>query len=331
MTANYAARILPAIMTDVVRRSLLDWVCARYPDTPKTRAKQWIRAGRVSVRGVILRQPHLLLPDPGTDLELRSRHATAFTERRIHPLVSILHLDRAVAVLDKGAGLLAISAHPRDVSAQSVLADFLAGRLPGAGLPPAPYRLLRPLPVHRLDQYTSGVFCLAMNPAARRHLITQVKNRTLHREYIAYVEGKPSEASGTWCTWLKLSADKRRQLVVRCGSGGQQAITHFEVIRTFPEADVTKLRLRLVTGCKHQIRVQAAHAGLPLVGDRLYNPHPRIPFERQALHAAVLSLEHPDQPGVRCTWTAPLPADLVQLEARLRRHSRRLVARRRSC
>ena len=89
---------------------------------------------------------------------------------------------------------------------------------------------------------------------------------------------------------------------------------------------VTKLRLRLETGRKHQIRVQAANAGLPLLGDRTYNPgvrapdptSPRIDFPRQALHAEVLTLEHPDQPGTRMSWTAELPKDLRQLENDLR-------------
>ena len=89
---------------------------------------------------------------------------------------------------------------------------------------------------------------------------------------------------------------------------------------------VTKLRLRLETGRKHQIRVQAANAGLPLIGDRTYNPHYRsrtVPnsspdFPRQALHAQLLTLEHPDRPGSRLSWTAELPKDLAQLEADLK-------------
>jgi 23S rRNA pseudouridine1911/1915/1917 synthase len=92
-------------------------------------------------------------------------------------------------------------------------------------------------------------------------------------------------------------------------------------------AFVTKLRLRLETGRKHQIRVQAAHAGFPLVGDRTYNPvyresdsaHAFVDFPRQALHAQTISLEHPDHPGQRMTWTAELPKDLRQLETALKK------------
>jgi 23S rRNA pseudouridine1911/1915/1917 synthase len=110
----------------------------------------------------------------------------------------------------------------------------------------------------------------------------------------------------------------------------REAITHFEVMGEFGLAGgkgfVTKLRLRLETGRKHQIRAQAAHAGVPLIGDRTYNPKYRtrdpaqsaIDFPRQALHAEVLKLEHPEQRGRRMEWRAELPKDLRQLENELR-------------
>ena len=55
---------------------LLHWLLRKHPDTPKTRAKQWITAGRVSVDGMIIRKPHQIIPDPGDRLELLDRHAT---------------------------------------------------------------------------------------------------------------------------------------------------------------------------------------------------------------------------------------------------------------
>ena len=324
---------------------LLDWLLRKHPDTPKGRAKQWILAGRVSVNGVIIRKPHQAIPDPGDTLELRDRQATTLacgSGWQIHPRVSLLYLDSALAIVNKGPGLISVPASNCDLSALSILADFLSGKLKardrgvaGKSLPPA-YRRLEPLPVHRLDQYTSGVFCMATNPAARHHLIEQLKAHTMKREYVAYVEGRPRTPKGTWRQWLQLSRDELRQHVLSetqvkdADAETREAITHYEVIAEYPlaggKAFVTKLRLRLETGRKHQIRVQAAHAGLPLIGDRTYNPAWRgkdrtnapIDFPRQALHAEVLSLEHPDQPGKRMTWTAGLPKDLRQLEAALR-------------
>jgi 23S rRNA pseudouridine1911/1915/1917 synthase len=157
----------------------------------------------------------------------------------------------------------------------------------------------------------------------------------MKREYVAFAEGRAPAAKGTWRQWLELSDDEMRQRIVpSAGAAGAQseareAITHYEVIAEYPLADgkrfVSKLRLRLETGRKHQIRVQAAHAGLPLIGDRTYHRSYRdgsslekpIEFPRQALHAEALALEHPDRAGHRMSWKAGLPKDLRQLEAAL--------------
>jgi 23S rRNA pseudouridine1911/1915/1917 synthase len=331
-------------------QSLLDWLLQKHPGTPKTRAKQWILAGRVSVAGQIIRKPHQMLPDPGAELQLLDRRASTLacdSGWNIHPRVSLLYLDASLAVVNKGPGLISVPAPDCDISALSILADFLAGRLKarergvaGRTLPPA-YRKLQPLPVHRLDQYTSGVFCIATSPAARGHLIEQLKERSMKREYVAFVQGRPATAKGTWRQWLELSADELRQHVVseaqsKTGqSQAQEAITHYEVIAEYPLADgksfASKLRLKLQTGRKHQIRVQAANAGVPLIGDRTYNPNyrrssqgtPPIPFPRQALHAETLTLIHPAIPGKEMTWKAEMPKDLRQLEATLRSMGRK--------
>jgi 23S rRNA pseudouridine1911/1915/1917 synthase len=319
-------------------RPLLDWLLQKYPATPKKRARQWIQAGRVRVNGVVVRRPQQVVPDSAA-IELLDRHAQTLdcgpTGLPIHPRVVLLHLDAALAVVNKAPSLLSVPAENYELSALTILTDFLAGKLRAVriahSIPPA-YRNLKALPVHRLDQYTSGVFCMAMNPVARAKLINQLQAHTMQRQYVAYVEGRPQSPKGTWRDWLKLSDDELRQFVVpsssrasvrRAGENAArsaaaaplEAITHYEVVAEF--AGVTKLRLHLETGRRHQIRVQAAHAGLPLVGDRLYNPQGKMAFDRQALHAETLNLEHPET-GQRMTFTAPLPKDLQQLEAKLR-------------
>jgi 23S rRNA pseudouridine1911/1915/1917 synthase len=278
-------------------------------------------------------------------LRLLDRQATTLecgSGWQIHPRVGLLFLDSAVAIVNKGPGLVSVPAANCDLSALSILADFLVGKLrawkvgeAGRTLPPA-YRKLEPLPVHRLDQYTSGVFCIALNPTARGRLIEQLKAHTMKREYVAFVDGRAPTPKGTWRHWLELSQDELRQQIVPAGrataslSNAQEAITHYEVLAEYPLAGgkrfVSKLRLRLETGRKHQIRAQAAHVGLPLIGDRTYHPKYRettgadglIPFTRQALHAEVLDLEHPQRLGERMSWRAEMPKDLRQLEAGLR-------------
>src|SRR6185369_290351 len=132
---------------DKKERPLLDWLLLRHPETPKNRAKQWILAGRVSVASVIIRKPHELLPDPGKGLELLDRNATTLacgSGWQIHPRVALLYLDSALAIVNKGPGLIAVPAPNCDLSALSILGDFLAGKLKaqdrgvaGKTLPPA--------------------------------------------------------------------------------------------------------------------------------------------------------------------------------------------------
>ena len=303
-----------------VNRSLLEWLLEKYPETPKKRAKQWITAGRVSVNGAILRKPQQSMPDPGDALQLLDRQAKTLdcgpSGLPIHPRLILLYLDASLAVVNKGPSLLSVPATNYELSALTILADVVSGKLRTAHIIPAAYRQLQPLPVHRLDQYTSGVFCMAMNPVARQFLIDQLIAHTMKRQYVAYVEGRLPAKTGTWRNRLKLSPDELRQFV-STDADAIEAITHYEVVRKY--AHVTKLRLRLETGRRHQIRVQAAYVGVPLVGDRTYNPQGRIEFPRQALHAETLTLEHPDKPGQPMMWTAALPKDMQHLEATLQR------------
>jgi 23S rRNA pseudouridine1911/1915/1917 synthase len=298
----------------------------------------------VRVNGEILRKPHQVIDDPTHRLELLQRAPTTLdcgAGWLIHPRVSLLYIDSAVAVVNKGPGLISVPAPNTELSALSILQDFLSGRLkardraiPGRALPHA-FRRLALLPVHRLDQYTSGVFCMGCNAAARTHLIQQLKARTMKREYVAFVQGQPKGQKGTWRQWMKLSEDKMRQRFVPDQSAGAspgsaaEAVTHYEVLAEYRVAQtggfVAKLRLQLETGLKHQIRFQAASSGLPLIGDRTYNPAyrpgsvqpARLEFSRQALHAERLTLEHPELPEKQMSWTAELPPDLRELEARL--------------
>jgi 23S rRNA pseudouridine1911/1915/1917 synthase len=333
--------------TEDQMRPLLEWLLRKYPDTPKKRAKQWIVAGRVRVNGEVIRQPNQVMPDPHDTLEMQGRRSTSVTleeEWRIHARLGLLYIDASLAVVNKGAGLLSVPAPYSDLSALSVLDDFLAGRLRAIGGATAHHRLppsfvhLTPQPVHRLDQFTTGVLCLAMNPTARARLIEQFQTHRASRQYVAFVDGRPKASRGTWRHWLRFDDDNLRQHVLseraakEAGDEARESVTHYEVIAEFPIGDkgriISKLKFNLETGRTHQIRVQAAHEGLPLIGDRTYHPlyHAAkqdravvpVEFTRQALHAETLELDHPDKPGTRMTWTAPMPKDMQKLEATLR-------------
>ena len=135
---------------ETTAKPLLDWLLLQQPGTPKARAKQWILAGRVSVNDQVVRKPHQPVAESDR-VELGARHATTLdcgSGWQIHPRVCLLHVDPFLAVVNKGPGVLSVPATEDDLSALSILADFLVGKLKsrergpaGRSLPPAYRRL----------------------------------------------------------------------------------------------------------------------------------------------------------------------------------------------
>lgn len=317
-------------------KPLLDWAMQLCPDSPRKRIKEWIATGRFYLDGEPITQAGLRLTDPGPRLSFgkpdSAIHAWAH-RKRIHAKLTLLHLDASLAIVDKSAGVLSVPAEgsARDASALEILADYLNDP-EGNALRKQVFgkqTVIQPLPVHRLDQYTSGLFCIAMNVDARRHLIDQLRSHKLMREYLAFVDGVPRETEGRWVHHLELDERGYRQML-RPGPGPNitEVVTHYRVEHIYPHKRVAKLRLRLETGLKHQIRIQAAAEGLALIGDRSYHEatqqllergKSKLPYRlnRQALHAAALELRHPDD-NRELRFEAPMPRDLVELEGRLK-------------
>jgi 23S rRNA pseudouridine1911/1915/1917 synthase len=172
--------------------------------------------------------------------------------------------------------------------------------------------------VHRIDRDTSGIVVFAKSREARARLKDQFARREPDRVYLAVVHGTPSRDDGTWRDHLAWDDDERHQRVVSPRlRGAMEALTHYRVVDRFERASL--LEVRLETGKRNQIRVQAAAHGHPLVGERQYaNPSEAgTTFARQALHAWRLSVRHPID-GRALRFEAPLPGDLARLMAHLR-------------
>jgi 23S rRNA pseudouridine1911/1915/1917 synthase len=183
--------------------------------------------------------------------------------------------------------------------------------------------------VHRLDKDTTGLMVVAKTLPAQTHLVDQLQTRVMSREYEAVAMGT-MVAGGVVDEPIGRHATKRTHMAVR--ENGKPAVTHFRVIEKFRA--YTHLRLKLETGRTHQIRVHMAHIKHPLLGDPTYSGRPRLPkgasddfvntlrgFQRQALHAAQLSLYHPETEEWM-TWQAPLPQDMQDLLAAVRLDSK---------
>jgi 23S rRNA pseudouridine1911/1915/1917 synthase len=165
--------------------------------------------------------------------------------------------------------------------------------------------------VHRLDRPVSGVVLLAKTSKAAARLSEQFREGKVEKVYRAVVEGACREDEGEWEDTLR--KDERRNVVevVPAGTpGGKPARLAFRVVGR--GARTTTIELRPTTGRGHQLRVQLAARGLPIVGDRKYGAATGLRAldggPRIALHARSLTFNHPTR-REPTTVSAPVPAD----------------------
>jgi 23S rRNA pseudouridine1911/1915/1917 synthase len=229
--------------------------------------------------------------------------------------LDIVYEDDALLVINKPAGILSVPLE-RNPGVPSVYA-LIAKRLRSHGK-------RTPFVVHRIDQDTSGLVVFAKNEDIQARLKTQFKKRQPERVYLAIVYGCPEPPQGTWRDTLVWDEKAliQKQTHPR-DPRGTEAISHYRTVETFRDAAL--IEVRLATGRRNQIRLQARLRGHTLIGEQRYVYGPDvlrpIAFGRQALHAARLVLRHPltDQP---LTLEAPLPNDLQDLLTALRRSPR---------
>lgn len=226
----------------------------------------------------------------------------------------IVYEDDTLIVLNKPAGLLAVPLPlERRNDARSVFEDlkiYLRQRA-----------RRRPFVVHRIDRDTSGLVLFAKTEGAQLTLKEQFKRHQPERVYQAVVYGRPSPPAGTWRDHLVWDV---KALIQKETSPrdplGKEAISHYRVLETLAGASL--IEVKLVTGKRNQIRIQARLRGHTLVGERryIYGPDELRPiaFPRQALHAHRLTFRHPGDDR-EMSFEVPLPDDIAALVARLRR------------
>ncbi len=218
-------------------------------------------------------------------------------------MVPILFEDNHCLALDKPAGLLSQGDATGDLSLVDIAREDLKARYakPGnvyVGL------------IHRLDRPVSGVVLLAKTSKAAARLSEQFRDRSVRKEYLAIVEGHPRERSGTWTDTLSKDGRENRVRVVDPGGSGSVAGLDYEVVETSTHTSL--IRLRPTTGRGHQLRVQLASRGLPIVGDRKYGASTSLRATdggyRVALHAEALRFIHPTKKET-ISLQSPLPTD----------------------
>ena len=223
----------------------------------------------------------------------------------------IVYEDDALIVVNKPPGLLAVPLE-RQEDAPSVQ-DELVLHLRSRGK-------RRPLVVHRIDRDTSGLVVFATRPDAQAKLRDQFRRREPERVYLAVVYGHPSPASGSWRDHLVWD---QKQLIQKethpRDPRSQEARSEYRVVERLRGASL--IEVRLITGRRNQIRLQARLHGHTLVGEARYTYGPDalrpIEFPRQALHAHRLAFRHP-LTGKPLSFEVPLPADMQGLIGSLR-------------
>ena len=287
-----------------------------FPEYSRSRLTAWIKAGAVTLDGVLAPPRQLLRGGEKVHVEAELENEVTLEPEAI--ALDIVHEDEYLLVMNKPAGLVV---HPgAGNSAGTVLNALLhhdpaLAQLPRGGI------------VHRLDKDTSGLMVVAKSLPAHTGLVDMLSRHEVERQYEAVVLGT-LVAGGTVDAPIGRHMGDRLRQAVRDEEDGKHAVTHYRLRERFRGHSL--LQCSLETGRTHQIRVHMAHINHPLVGDPLYGGGLRLPkgatpelvaalrgFRRQALHAERLAFEHPvtHEP---LSFAAERPADQQALIDALR-------------
>ncbi|MBJ7450090.1 MAG: RluA family pseudouridine synthase [Parachlamydiales bacterium] len=247
--------------------SLIDVLATFFPDSSKRTLNTWIKVGRILIGTKKARRGD---QEVAAGVSIQVQPATMSTHRGL----KILYSDRSMIAIDKPTGLLSV---PQELPGLTSALCELRKHFNTENIHA----------VHRIDRETSGVLLFARGIQAREALKELFAAHTITRQYIALVGGVVEQNEGTWESRL-IELPNFIVKETHDPQEGRHAITHYKVLERYEER--TLLELNLETGRKHQIRVHAANAGHPVVGDERYYGYPA---RRLYLHAKILTFIHP--------------------------------------
>ncbi|HDD55812.1 MAG TPA: RluA family pseudouridine synthase [Chloroflexi bacterium] len=278
-------------------------------DFSRSYIQKIISAGGVSADGYPLYKKAELI-SPGVEIEVIVPQVEDSDLQPEEIPLDILYENGDCIVINKPAGMVVHPAlgHNTGTLVQAVLA--YAPEIEGVG------GVKRPGLVHRLDQNTSGVILLAKNDRAHQHLQDQFRDRKVGKTYLALVDGRPPSPKGRIEVAIGRDPKYRQRMAAVQDREGKEAVSEFFTLEEFSKH--TLLKVSILTGRTHQIRVHLAFLGCPVTGDTVYGrKNPTLELNRQFLHAHQLTISLPGEDHKR-TFEAPLPDKLEEVLGALR-------------
>ncbi len=300
------------LVVDKSKQRLDKFVLEHVDGMSRTQVQTLIRGGLVTVNGKVEKTGFKFKGGETVQITIPVEEETELEPEDID--LNIIYEDDDIAVINKSAGMVT---HPGIGNETGTLVNAILGRYPElAELFDDPETEERLGIVHRLDKGTSGVIVVARNKASLLHLMNQFQERTVDKTYLALLEKTPKSDVGR--VEAPIARDPRQRKRMWVNRDGKNAITEFIVLDDKFIDERALVKLKLLTGRTHQIRVHMAFIGCPVVGDTVYGfRKQRLKLKRQFLHATELSFDHPTT-GERMTFTAPLPSNLENILDKLR-------------
>ncbi|MFT5143382.1 MAG: 23S rRNA pseudouridine1911/1915/1917 synthase [Rhodothermales bacterium] len=331
----------------------LDQYVTRFiQNVSRNKAQKGIREGQVTINGeVVLKVSHPVMAGDRIVCILRKPPPLEIVPEDI-PL-DISYEDEHLIVVNKAPGMVVHPGfgHRTETLLHALLyhlgsgtlsfeedadipdADEVGLSVAGAGPRFDGDSALRPGIVHRLDKGTSGLLVVAKSELAHRGLAVQFEERTIRRQYQAFVWGIPDPGEGRIEAEVARNPRDRKKMGVVAEGKGKHSVTNYKLEESFIYS--SRLSFRLETGRTHQIRVHSKYLGHPVMGDvtygglgvvkgadtanrRAYYRNLFTVMPRQALHAESLGFRHPIT-GVQVDLHADIPSDMATVLARLRR------------
>lgn len=286
----------------------LDLIVSEKLNISRAKAQELIERGDVKVNNSLKQKSYKLKADDFVEIFEDSLKINGETEKLIpqNIPIEVLYTDNYLVLVSKPAGMVV---YPCIGHKEGTLLNALAYHFKKLATVGAP---LRPGVVHRLDKDTSGVIVIAIDDRAYYGLVEMFKKRQVKKEYLAIVYGE-LKGSGTITLPIGRAENNRKKMSTNA-KRAKEAITKWQVLENFK--NYTLVKVKIITGRTHQIRVHFSAIGHPLLGDRTYGrkthiekENKKISVPRQMLHAWRIEFKHPVT-GEDMKFESALPQDM---------------------